>query len=103
MRRPPREAYVRVEVEWEGMNVTPGLELRPSDRAEDLITELHHLLDEQHGPHLTALEAALEVEHRILLAFPGRAYFVEVYPPGDDGWIQIFQPFGIPRNDPGEP
>ena len=35
--------------------------------------------------------------------WPDRAYFIESwYGVNDNEWVQIFQPFGVPKNVPGD-
>lgn len=107
-RRPKREAYVRVEIPWQDpwtgimVRVEVGLELRPGDSWADLVTGLRALMEGWTDglPNLgDIVRVGEEVEALIRLAWPDRAYFVEVWPPGDDGWVQIFQPYGLPRDD----
>lgn len=109
MRRPKREAYVRAEVPWyddetgDVVNIEVGLELRPGDNWGDLVTGLLTMVEGwvEDEPHPSSLvQVGEEVEALLRLAWPDRAYFVEVWPPGDKGWIQIFQPYGIPREEP---
>lgn len=97
--RPPREVYVRTSrpaerTEW---SVEPGVEFRPADNFNEMTQRLYDVCYQADRRHpLPMPEHAEEVARLIQLAWPDRAYFVEVH--GDAGWIQIFQPFGIPRN-----
>jgi hypothetical protein len=106
--RPVREAYARVEVPWfdEGtgdqVNIELGLELRPGDDWGDLVTGLHALVEGwvDGEPHpRDVVQIGEEIEALLKLAHPDRAYFIEVWPPGDRGWVQIFQPYGLPRSE----
>jgi hypothetical protein len=95
-----RESYLRIVFHKEGAEYIAGLELRAGDQFRDLRTLLK--------VRLTA--AVLQVDHtdwahgaemmarKIKECWPDRAYFIEV---GDDnqGWVQVFQPFGLPRVD----
>jgi hypothetical protein len=45
-----------------------------------------------------AMDAARRIMRHIVKAWPDRAYFVEVWQEGREGFAQVFQPFGVPRN-----
>ena len=99
MIRPPREVYVRAfRPTCTGASVEPGVEYRPGDSFAGMSEQLAQLLfacdpGDEHDPE----KIALPVEAAIQLTWPDRAYFVEVHDVSG-GWIQIFQPFGVPRN-----
>ncbi len=82
-----------------GATVEPGLEFREGDSFKALEHELWCILFEnetgpdEHDP----VRIATFVENDIKARWPDRAYFIEVHDPAG-GWIQIFQPYGIPRN-----
>lgn len=100
-RRPPRETYVRTSRPTTGGDfVEPGVEYRDGDHfgaIEDALRQM--LVDHDPGRDVhDPVRIAAPVEAAIKERWPDRAYFVEVH--GEDGWIQIFQPFGVPRNQP---
>jgi hypothetical protein len=44
--------------------------------------------------------AVAEELHRLIVeAFPGRAHFLEIQHDDDDGWVQVFQPYGLPKTE----
>lgn len=105
MNRPAREAYVRGVVTCGAIEVCAGIEYRAGDRFVHLRNTVRtlvgfallgilgsdrHTLDED--------TISLSVEAAFRHRWPDRAYFVEVGN-DDEGWIQIYQPFGVPRND----
>ena len=102
--RPPREAYVRTSRPGtRGATVEVGLEFRDGDSFQVLRESLGGILFANDLSEHTQdpIELAAPVEGEIKSTWPDRAYFIEVWSGGDDGgWIQIFQPFGLPRNDP---
>lgn len=98
--RPPRETYVRASrpCERAGWVVEPGVEFRDGDSFEQMRSDLYQCCyTADVNGHYTLVGMAEAVGYLIELNWPGRAYFVEVH--GPEGWIQIFQPFGVPRND----
>lgn len=98
--RPPREAYVRVSRPCAGSGdfVEPGVEFRDGDSFSEMSFELYDLCfrNDISGRDDDPLVMAKTVEKAIISRWPDRAYFVEVH--SGQGWIQIFQPFGVPRN-----
>jgi hypothetical protein len=97
--RPPREAYVRVSRPMEsGATVEPGVELRDGDVFGEMAEQLYTMLVAHDlGPDVDdPRRIAAPIERAITTVWPGRAYFIEVH--GVGGWLQIFQPFGVPRN-----
>lgn len=100
--RPPREAYVRTSrmtahAPW--WTVEPGIEFRPGDDFEFMTGLMHDICvqTDRVYPCSGPTELAESVAELITRVYPDRAYFVEVH--GDAGWVQIYQPFGLPRND----
>ena len=97
--RPVRETYVRTSrpSEKTGLTIEPGVEFREGDTFADVTQDLYSCCFQADLAGVyTPIAMAIEVARLIELKWPGRAYFVEAHSP--DGWIQIFQPFGIPRN-----
>lgn len=98
--RPPREAYVRTSRPCERVNVTvePGVEFREGDNFDEMTEQLGTMLV-VHDPGLLIdpVKIAEPIERAIAATWPGRAYFIEVH--GAGGWYQVFQPFGVPRNE----
>ncbi len=93
-----REAYLRVVLNREGIEYIAGLEWREGEDLAALKAALKMRMSTatigmQHD-RWDAL--SLAIEKTIKKYWPDRAYFVEV---GDDahGWIQLFQPYGLPR------
>jgi hypothetical protein len=101
--RPPREIYIRVSrPRNQGGHVDVGLEWRPTDEERDIRYLVREWLREEDDAHPSdcGVSAAHRIERRIRETWPDRAYFIESWLGSeDDGWIQIFQPFGIPRNE----
>jgi hypothetical protein len=122
-RRPPREDYVRVTVSALGYTFEPAVEYRDGDLfgrvgyklrscahnvAHDLMRktteEVYADFDARPTPELIierspdAMAACRAVAARIADIWPDRAYFVEVWQEGREGFAQVFQPFGVPRN-----
>lgn len=98
--RPSRETYVRTSRHCARVNVTvePGVEFRSGDDFDFMTGLLHDICfkAEELGELLTPMELAERAGALIIKAWPDRAYFVEAH--DLKGWIQIFQPYGIPRN-----
>lgn len=95
--RPPCEAYARASRMTTGFaTVEPGIELRDGDRFDVLLTDLHAILIDCDTQERDPVRIAGPVEDAIKLRWPDRAYFVEVH--NERGWVQIFQPYGVPRN-----
>lgn len=103
MIRPQREAYARAVVQCGPMELVGGLEYRSGDKFVWLRNELHTLLCfvalglVATGSPLDEESLAHAAELAVRMRWPDRAYFLEV---GHDeqGWIQIFQPYGLPRS-----
>lgn len=98
--RPPVELYARCTLDLPGgLTVEPGLEWRDGEALDQLSNALLDVVAEAsldvagYRDLNTAVRAAIE------LAWPDRAWFVEIH--GSDGsWTQQFQPFGMPRSRP---
>jgi hypothetical protein len=101
--RPMREAYARGVVAYGEIEIIGGIELRDGDRFVTLRDELRKLLwlviqgETTNAAQSSEESLTIAVERHIKRVWPDRAYFVEV---GNDaeGWIQLFQPYGVPRN-----
>lgn len=96
--RPPLETYVRTSRISTGyLTVEPGIEFRDGDDFKIVSKKLRSILVENDTGVGDARAAAELVAKAIVGEWPDRAYFIEVH--GIDGaWLQIFQPYGIPRN-----
>jgi hypothetical protein len=97
--RPPREDYVRITLDWYGFTIEPAVEYRDGDSFGFLAAQLKcgvkdYGWDKSHDP----MEVAMTVARGIEVSWPDRAYFVEVWQEGAEGFAQVFQPFGVPRN-----
>lgn len=106
--RPQREDYVRVTTEQYGFTLEPAVEYRAGDSFDELATilenNIHIWLDvtawvDRREPRPDAMAAAHRVADGIRQWWPDRAYFVEVWQHDERGFAQVFQPFGLPRND----
>lgn len=106
--RPPRESYVRVTREVSGFTLEPAVEYRDGDDYHAITQKPYAICDgivrglRQPMPRngLDAMDVAKSVADTIATGWPGRAYFVEVWQDGTEGFAQVFQPFGLPRNRP---
>ncbi len=103
----PREAYVRVEAARRGptgevaFEAVLGLEFRDGDALQRLYAGA--LLVVQAAIHDLPLSAddmaiAEAVENELKVSWPDRAYFIEVGRDPHDCWVQVFQPWGVPRS-----
>jgi hypothetical protein len=98
--RPPREIYVRTSRPTiSGAMVEPGVEFREADQFKAIEHALYVMcVDSDPGAHEhDPVKLAALVEKHIKDRWPDRAYFVEVHDL-HGGWVQIFQPFGVPQN-----
>lgn len=99
--RKPREAYVRAVIEQDGVEIIAGLEFRRGERGKLLGVQLRIVVNLaivrllKHAALDDDEVIAQAVEERIVAQWPDRAYFLEVG--RDKQWIQIFQPWGVPR------
>lgn len=107
MTRPPREAYVRAKYTPANMSarhveIDMGLEYRPGDDVHAIRHRLKEIAG--HGRWVTVpsdvpdMQISDDVEDGIMATWPDRAYFIEVSVGGEDGWTQVFAPFGLPRS-----
>jgi hypothetical protein len=97
---------VRVTVELDGWTVEPAVEYRAGD---DFATAAAVLSGAVIAVHAMAriesrmvevgqMELAERIGAQMARLWPDRAYFVEVWQHGAEGFAQVFQPFGVPRN-----
>lgn len=97
--RPPQETYVRVSVERGPLSFEPGIEYREGDSYDSMAELLEGLAfaaaTNEHG---SAMDAARAFGENVKYLWPDRAWFVEVWKHGERGFVQMYQPFGIPRN-----
>jgi hypothetical protein len=99
--RPDREVYVRTSVSYTDpfeIEVVAGLEYRrwTSDNLDMLRQVLTAMSQKAALTHLPTDEMAFDLEDRIRAAYPDRAYFIEVETRGENGWVQLFQPWWRP-------
>lgn len=103
-KRPPREDYIRVSVEIDGFCYEPAIEFRDGDCFMTMVGWLRMMAiairRERPAPPDESMARARALADRIASLYPDRAYFVEVWQDGLDGFAQVFQPFGVPRNLP---
>ncbi len=93
-----REAYARATTEADGMELSPGVEIRDGDNVAQMTRDLQAIAT-------TALRCCGKshdllvsyVENRVRANWPGRAYFIETEEDGKG--VQIFQPYGLPREE----
>ena len=98
--RPPIERYIRCSVTRGAWTVEPGIEWRDQDDFEALSGDLEVLaagLASLADTHRDPAAAARRGEAAFAGRWPDRAFFIEIHAT-DGRWVQIFQPFGIPRN-----
>ena len=85
-----------------GAVIDIGVEWRPGDSdlgLGELLLRADRVLEDTASRGRDATSIALYVESLIIECWPDRAYFVEAWTGNEsDGFIQIFQPYGIPRN-----
>jgi hypothetical protein len=103
---PDREAYVRVSVTRGEVEAVAGLEFRQGDNVEKLYEALdiairyalwHTVLNIDTLDKVDDMLIAYACERQLRGAWPDRAYFLEVCRGPGDRWVQVFQPFGLPR------
>lgn len=105
MRRPPVERYARTSFAAGSLTIEPGLEYERGEDAQGLSRQLRDVASAAVNEVRIPIERipfdylATMIERAIIAQWPTRAYFIEVH---DDAgcWTQIFQPFGVPRNEP---
>lgn len=101
MRRPTREAYVRLSRVVDGRVFELGLEWRQDDSLDSLrerMAAIVRVCADNMRPNMDEMKVANVVAFMFVTAWPDRAYFIEV---GDlaDTWVQVYQPYGLPHND----
>lgn len=124
--RPPREDYVRATVDAHGYTLEPAVEFRAGDGFEKIAYLLRtsarriahgawNSTIDSHASEFVAIAPGRQGEwirelmpdsmsiakalgEEIAKRWPDRAYFVEVWQDGREGFAQVFQPFGLPRN-----
>jgi hypothetical protein len=100
--RPPVERYVRVTIDFGGYTYEPAVEWRDGDGFYEMTERLDAIARDPDRP--TRGSDSMEQAELIGLAlrgtWPDRAYFVEVWHGEKNGFAQIYQPFGVPRNAP---
>lgn len=100
--RPPREDYVRTTREADGFTLEPAVEYRDGDDFRELVYELTSIaINAGFAKHRDHMACARDCARRITERWPDRAYFVEVWQEGREGFAQVFQPYGVPRNPVG--
>lgn len=106
-----REKYARVALtNKNGIKFIAGLEMKPNDRWRylrlDLRTRAEYVvkLSEREGgqqigfPDPYDYDAHAEAFSELIVSkWKDRAYFLEVG--SDDEWVQIFQPYDLPKRD----
>lgn len=100
LHRPPIERYVRCSVTRGAWTVEPGIEWCEGDSFEALSGDLEVLaagLASLTDTHRDPISASRRGEAAFAQRWPGRAFFIEVHST-DGRWVQVFQPFGVPRN-----
>lgn len=96
--RPTREAYVRAWTQLDGLEVHVGVEFRDGDdlhEMSDLCMDFMGLAFEGNSEDEDVVR---EVETMLQHEWPDRAYFLETERAGRG--LQIYQPWGPPRNPP---
>lgn len=96
--RPPREDYVRITREAHGYVIEPAVEYRDGDDFQYVARELEIAVLDWARNLTDQMAAARAVAKGIQHRWPDRAYFVEVWQDGREGFAQVFQPYGVPRN-----
>ena len=93
------ERYLRSTVHRQTLEIVAGLEWRDDDDFDQVraalkcrlvFTSARHALD---GDDVVVKA----VEETIRKYWPDRAFFIEVGDPDGDDWVQVFQPWGLPR------
>lgn len=99
--RPPRESYVRATVEAHGYTLEPAVEWRTGDCFEHVVETLRILAIESAKLEFSDLmRTATYCGDAIRTRYEGRAYFVEAWQDGECGFAQVYQPWGVPVNEP---
>lgn len=94
--------YVRAVVARDGVEVIAGLEWR-GEYVDDLRRSMRIAMDYalRHKLFDDDMKITEGVEAALLELWPGRAYFIEVSHDPDEGWVQVFQPYGVPKETDG--
>ncbi len=97
--RPPLETYVRCTLEFDGHTYEPAVEWRDDD-FDDTVWLLRLFAQSVGYAAMNAdpMTRARAIGERIADLWPDRAYFVEVWQNGSEGFAQCVQPYGFPRN-----
>lgn len=103
-KRPPVERYARTSFAIDGLTIEPGIEYELGEDSQALSRRLREVAARAVSEIRIPVERipfdnlAVDIERAITATWPGRAYFIEIH---DDAgcWTQIFQPFGVPRNE----
>jgi hypothetical protein len=101
--RPPVEKYVRCSMQVGRYLLEPAVEYRSGDVYAQLLEELQcgTQLAVHFAPEVRDIMHAADLAGgRIAERWPDRAYYVEAWEDGDEGYAQVVQPFGFPRNEP---
>ena len=110
MSRPPVERYVRLTLTDSDMTFEPGLSWVDGEDIGVLSDRLRHVCEALlyrvtrevcpiDGWDIADFEViASHFEESMREYWPDRAWFCEVH--GGDTWVQIFQPYGVPKNQP---
>jgi len=94
-----RECYLRVVMAIDGVEYIAGLEFRPGDKLGELRTKLKVRMKNASVGLMPGrwADVAFAIEKSLKAHWPDRAYFIEVGSERE-GWIQLFQPWGLPRD-----
>lgn len=102
-----REAYQRCVLKRGKLEVVAGLQIHDGEERDErnILRNKLHLAMEIGASYLLPtdddMEIAKLVEYRIKEWWPGRAYFIEVCnTEAENEWVQLFQPYGVPVEDP---
>lgn len=98
--RPPIERYVRCSVTHGDWTCEPGVEWRDGDNELAMVRDLEviacgvaEIAAHPAGP----MAAAKRAEPQFARWWLDRAFFIELHDTRGR-WVQIFQPYGVPRN-----
>ncbi len=96
-----REIYARATYSHNGVECSPGVEIREGDD----IDEMTHELQSNVTYALKAWSGSRGIDHNKVInwvetaikdRWPGRAYFIETEEEGRG--VQVFSPYGLPRH-----
>jgi hypothetical protein len=92
------ERYVKIEMDARyGRWVSIGLEYRDGDDILPLRLAMRACVWDV-GEH-DEMAHAQEIGHALRYAWPGRAFFVELGSRESNDHVQVYQPWGMPRED----